>query len=246
MDQASELKLMELRFWTPEFFDPQIARRLKIMLDRLSRAYLSYLEIPLKFKNTNVILYSVINLDYSKLNKRDREQFYSLGNLNDYIGGSSLLIAEKKLLDLHDEDRRKFLVDEIHLSLKNYVIHTNSGSVEELDRAHKSLINANYFSGYSKVYASGKITCQIESRENFGSADYRLSVKAHETGEVKAYDIARKDYPFFDEMSGITQHDILDYPQTFNPIKWEGKNFVMYWGKEKYIFDPETKRILME
>jgi hypothetical protein len=247
MEQTDDIFLKELRFWEPDSFEKKNARRLRVMLDRLSRALLNSLTYPIKLKNTNVILYSVINSDNRKQDD-NIGNIYSLGRSNEYIGGSVILISERRLMSINDSEKRAYLMETIFQSLQNFLTHAGYGLSADLSNAYETIKKRDYSRKASKEYklSDNQNVCWIESKESFGSADYCLVVKQNKTSQIRIFHIARKDHVFFDEIPGITQKEILDYPQYFNPIKLEGKNFVMYWGKEKYIFDPATEKITLE
>lgn len=244
MEQTDEIFLKELRFWEPDSFEKKNARRLRVMLDRMSRVLLNSLTHPLKLKNTNVILYSVINSDIPTYDE-NIVNVYSLGRPNEFIGGARILISERKFMTIDDSEKRIYLAETIFQSLQNFLTQTGCSSSIDLSIAYKTIREKDYFGKVSKEYKSSvnQNICWIESQELFGGANYQLSVRSS-SGDVNNYFLATKDHAFFDEIPGITQKDILNYPQYFYPIKWEGKNFVMYWGKEKYVFDPETERIV--
>jgi hypothetical protein len=243
MDQINFKALREINP-DPIRFSSQVRSRLRIMAHRISAGYLQSINYAFQLRYTDTILLYIENLDFKPI---DNNAFFSLGNEKTPCGATKVFISEKHLLSLQDEGKRNLTVKTIHEGLIKFAKETNH-ETELLEKAYKQFLSRDYFGSHYKEYQSNnkKYTCQIQSRENWGSANYRLLVKYHESSEARVFEITKKDYPFFDEMPGITQRDILDYPQTFYPIKWEGKNFIMYWGKEKYIFDPAKEQVIRE
>lgn len=247
MEQSNLKSLKEI---TPDplSFAPEVKRRLSTMVHRLAFGYLGSIDFAFQLKYTSIILMYIENLD---LESDDGSSFFSLGNENTPCGVTKVFISEKQLLSFQDEGKRNLVLKTMHEGLIRFAKETEHDT-GLLEKAYKEFSSRNYFGSHGNKYQSDnkKYTCQIQSRENWGNADYSLCVTDHEDNETKFLFIARKDYPFFDEIPGLTQENmweaVLNTPQIFNPIEWQANYFVMYWGKEKYVFDPAKEKVTRE
>jgi hypothetical protein len=247
MEQTDSIVLLELRF-SALYFEKQVENRIKILSDRISRYFLSTTRQKIMLPNTNVINVVFLNRDIVK----NKDLVMGFGSKKaGWIGVIHMPISEREIKELDDDGKRRFFLGIIFNVLKTFSKDIPE-NIELIDDAYRRIMESDFFAPYSKpIQASNKsIICQIESRENFGNADYQLCVKSKVSDQVKIFFITRKDYPFFDEMLNLTNKNaneiVLNTPQIFNPIQWEGDYFVMYWGKEKYVFDSEKEQIVRE
>lgn len=247
MDQI-DLKVLKEINPDPIRFTPPVRSRLRIMIGRLADSYLASIDYAFQLRYTNKILLYIENLDFEPV---DTRTFSSLGNEKTPCGATKVFISEKQLLSFQDEGKRNLVLKTMYEGLIRFAKETEHDT-GLLEKAYKEFSSRNYFGSHGNKYQSDnkKYTCQIQSRENWGNADYRLCITDHDENETKFISIARKEYPFFDEIQGLTQENmwetVLNTPQIFNPIEWQGNYFVMYWGKEKYVFDPAKEKITRE
>ncbi len=190
-------------------------------------------------------------IDNADVHQTSTPQFFSSGNDNTPSGVTKFTISEKAILVLNDEEKRGVLLKAIHDSLV-YCAHTNGQSIELLQTAyHLSSRSDFYYDSYKPVKTSDeRFVAQIQTKENWGTADHRLLIEDLLNKKKFYYPIVTTSYPFFDEMTHITDENkwdiILKTPQIFDPREWIGSRFIMFWGNEKYVFDLETEKVSKE
>ncbi|MBT1689118.1 hypothetical protein [Dawidia soli] len=230
------LMLREIRV-VPYGYSPFVNRRLGVLAGRLASFYLRKVTNGLRLKSTSIIL---LHIDNAESTQYFDVPPFSTGREGDRIGAIRTFLSETKIVGSTDQQKREMVVALVHHALMEFASAQGS-STTQLMEAYQTVTSSDYYENYTKELPGkgGKWICSLQARENWGSADYRLLIKNAATGEVRECPVAEKPHAFFDEMPGITQEDVLAYPQFFHPMQWEGNKIVLYWGKEKYVFDPD-------
>jgi hypothetical protein len=206
MDQIN-LKILKEINPDPIRFSLQVKNRLKTMVHRMAQGYLTSMNYALQLEYTSSILLYIENSDFESL--EDESPFFLLGNEKSLTGVAKIFLSERKLISIGDKDKRHLILKLIYSALINFV-NQSKYSANVLQQAYDQYLSVElFYNSYPQCQSKDKkYTCQIQSRENWGSADYRLLVKYTVSDELKAYPIASIPYPFFDEMIGVTQENM--------------------------------------